>query len=203
MFELSKLKFDYDALEPYIDALTVETHYSKHHQNYCNNLNKALDNYPQFTGVTIEDILKNTENIPEEVRQLVINNGGGYFNHNLYWENMGTQFKSVPEGKLAEALNNAFSSFADFQKLFSDSGIKLFGSGWTWLVKNRAGALKIVNTVNQDSPISSGLQPILALDVWEHAYYLKYQNRRAEYIQNWWNVVNWKVVADRLAAPLP
>lgn len=203
MFELSKLKFDYNALEPYIDALTVETHYSKHHQNYCNNLNKALDNYPQFTGVTIEDILKNTENIPEEVRQLVINNGGGYFNHNLYWENMGTQFKSVPEGKLAEALNNAFSSFADFQKLFSDSGIKLFGSGWTWLVKNRAGALKIVNTVNQDSPISNGLQPILALDVWEHAYYLKYQNRRAEYIQNWWNVVNWKVVADRLAAPLP
>lgn len=198
MFELVKLPYEYNSLEPYIDALTVETHYSKHHQNYCNNLNKALENYPQYNGVEIENILKNTESIPAEVRQAVINNGGGYYNHNVYWECIGNDFKTLPQGKLSEELNKAFTSFSDFQKLFTDSATKLFGSGWTWLVKNRNGDLKIINTANQDSPVSMGLHPVLALDLWEHAYYLKYQNRRAEYIQNWWNVVNWKAVSARL-----
>lgn len=196
------LKFEYGALEPYIDARTVETHYSKHHQNYCNNLNKALENYPQYSGASIENILRNVMAIPQEVKQAVINNGGGYSNHNLYWENLGPQSKKIPEGKLLNEIDSAFVSFTDFQKLFTDSAIKLFGSGWTWLVKNRDGSLKIVNTANQDSPISNGLRPLLTLDVWEHAYYLKYQNRRAEYIQNWWSVVNWNVVASRLESPL-
>ena len=202
MFEMSALKYEYNALEPYIDALTVETHYSKHHQNYCNNLNKMLENYPQFQTSSIEDMLTSLSTLPKDIVQGVTNNGGGYYNHNSYWENLAPNAQPLSEGILMDALNKAFVSFADFQKLFNESAAKLFGSGWTWLVKNKAGDLKIVNTANQECPISNGLKPLLTLDLWEHAYYLKYQNRRAEYIQNWWKIVDWSVVTARLNSPL-
>jgi len=199
---MSALKYEYRALEPYIDALTVETHYSKHHQNYCNNLNKALEKYTQFQGSSIEDVLTGLSTLPKDVVQAVTNNGGGYYNHNLYWENLTPNTKPLTEGVLMDEIRKAFVSFADFQKLFTDSATKLFGSGWTWLVKTKGGDIKIVNTANQDCPLSNGLRPLLALDLWEHAYYLKYQNRRAEYIQNWWQVVDWGVVTARLNSRL-
>lgn len=202
MFEMSALKFEYNALEPYIDALTVETHYSKHHQNYCNNLNKTLEKYPQFQTSGIESILTNLNTLPQDVIQAATNNGGGYYNHNLYWENLTPNGNSLTDGVLMEEINRAFVSFADFQKLFTESATKLFGSGWTWLIQTKNSDLKIVNTANQDCPLSSGLRPLLTLDLWEHAYYLKYQNRRAEYIQNWWQVVDWGVVTSRLNFPL-
>lgn len=203
MFEMSALKFEYNALEPYIDALTVETHYSKHHQNYCNNLNKALEKYPQFQTSSIEDVLINLNTLPQDIVQAVTNNGGGYYNHNLYWENLTPQTKPLTDGALMGEINKAFVSFTDFQKLFTESATKLFGSGWTWLVKTKDENLKIINTANQDCPVSAGLKPLLTLDLWEHAYYLKYQNRRAEYIQNWWHIVDWAVVTARLNSPLP
>ena len=199
---MSALKFEYNALEPYIDALTVETHYSKHHQNYCNNLNKTLEKYPQFQTSGIESILTNLNTLPQDVIQAATNNGGGYYNHNLYWENLTPNGNSLTDGVLMEEINRAFVSFADFQKLFTESATKLFGSGWTWLIQTKNSDLKIVNTANQDCPLSSGLRPLLTLDLWEHAYYLKYQNRRAEYIQNWWQVVDWGVVTSRLNFPL-
>ncbi len=150
----------------------------------------------------IDKILRSIDSVPQEIRQAVINNGGGFYNHILYWENMMPDAKKEPDGVLMEAISGAFVTFADFQKLFTDSAMRLFGSGWTWLVQTKSGDLKIVNTANQDSPLSSGLKPLLALDVWEHAYYLQYQNLRADYIANWWNIINWKVVASRLVTPL-
>ncbi|MFA5776037.1 MAG: Fe-Mn family superoxide dismutase, partial [Patescibacteria group bacterium] len=159
MFEMSALKFEYNALEPYIDALTVETHYSKHHQNYCNNLNKTLEKYPQFQTSGIESILTNLNTLPQDVIQAATNNGGGYYNHNLYWENLTPNGNSLTDGVLMEEINRAFVSFADFQKLFTESATKLFGSGWTWLIQTKNSDLKIVNTANQDCPLSSGLRP--------------------------------------------
>lgn len=200
MFELPKLNFHYKDLEPYIDALTLETHYTKHHQNYCNNLNKALVDYPQYQAYTIERLLTEVNSFPKEITQAVINSGGGYYNHNLYWENLTPNAEDLLDGPLLTKLNLAFGSLADFQKLFTDSATKLFGSGWTWLAQTKSGELKIVNTANQDCPITLELTPLLALDVWEHAYYLKYQNRRVDYIQNWWKLVDWKVVSGRLAS---
>lgn len=202
MFEMIRLPYDYNALEPFIDAATVEIHYTKHHKKYLDNLNIAIANYQQFNSMSVEEILSNTDNLPSEIKQAVINNGGGYYNHNLYWENMAPKFKIVPEGKLMDSITAAFTSFADFQKLFSESAIRVFGSGWTWLAINKNKDLKILNTSNQDTPLNIGYKPLLALDVWEHAYYLKYQNRRQEYIENWWNIVNWKVVAKRLETEL-
>ncbi len=202
MFQLPALPYDQSALEPYIDTETVTIHYLKHHQNYCSNLNKTLENHLEYSGMAIDQIIRNIETIPVEIRQAVINNGGGFYNHNLYWENIMPDARKEPDGLLMDEITKAFVSFADFQKLFTDSAVKLFGSGWTWLVQTKTGELKIVNTANQDCPLSMGLRPLLALDVWEHAYYLKYQNRRAEYIANWWNVVNWKVAAVRLETPL-
>lgn len=199
---MSALKYEFNALEPYIDTLTVQTHYSKHHQNYCNNLNKALEKYPQYHTSSIEDVLASASSLPSDIAQTVINNGGGYYNHNLYWENLTPQAKPLTDGVLMDEINKAFVSFADFQKLFTESAAKLFGSGWTWLVKTKNRDLKIVNTANQDCPLINGLKPLLALDLWEHAYYLKYQNRRAEYIQNWWQIVDWSVVTARLNSPL-
>jgi superoxide dismutase, Fe-Mn family len=195
---MSALKFEFNGLEPYIDTLTVETHYAKHHQNYCNNLNKTLEKYPEFHTSSIEDVLTNLSSLPQDIVQAVTNNGGGYYNHNLYWENLTSEIKPLTDGVLMTELNKAFVSFADFQKLFTESATKLFGSGWTWLVKTKSGDLKIVNTANQDCPLSNGLKPLLVLDLWEHAYYLKYQNRRAEYITNWWKIVDWSVVTARL-----
>jgi Fe-Mn family superoxide dismutase len=202
MFEMSALKYEFNKLEPYIDTLTVQTHYLKHHQNYCNNLNKALEKYPQYHTSSIEDILTNVGSLPSDIVQTVVNNAGGYYNHNLYWDNLAPNAKPLTDGVLMEELTRAFVSFADFQKLFAESATKLFGSGWTWLVKTKNKDLKIVNTANQDCPVSSGLKPLLALDLWEHAYYLKYQNRRSEYIQNWWQIVDWGVVTARLNSPL-
>ena len=199
---MPELKFEFGALDPYIDRLTVETHYAKHHQNYCNNLNKALEKYPQYQTSTIENVLINLKTLPADIITAVTNNGGGYYNHNLHWENLTPSSEPLGNGVLLDKINKAFVSLVDFEKLFTESATKLFGSGWTWLVQNKDGDLKIVNTANQDSPISNGLKPLLALDLWEHAYYLKYQNRRAEYIQNWWNIVYWDVVTARLNSPL-
>jgi Fe-Mn family superoxide dismutase len=196
------LKYDFAALEPYIDTATVQTHYTKHHTTYCTNLNKALEKYPMLQTSDIKTLLASLPTLPQEVVQAVTNNGGGYYNHTLYWENLTPQAKPAPAGLLLDAITSAFVSLPDFQKLFTDSATKLFGSGWTWLVQTKAGELKIVNTANQDCPVSNGLKPLLALDVWEHAYYLKYQNRRAEYIDNWWHVVDWDVVSTRLNSPL-
>ena len=203
MFELPALKYEFNALEPYIDALTVETHYSKHHQNYCHNLNKALEKYPQYYTLSVENVLTNISSLPSNTAQTVINNGGGYYNHNLYWDNLTPFFKPLTDGVLMGELTKAFVSLAAFQKLFTESATKLFGSGWTWLVKTKDGNLKIVNTANQECPLSNGLKPLLALDLWEHAYYLKYQNLRAEYIKNWWHIVDWGVVTARLNSLLP
>lgn len=190
--ELPKLPYAYDALEPFIDAKTMEIHHTKHHQAYVDKLNAALEKYPAFQEKSIEELLKNLTILPEEIRTAVRNNGGGHYNHSLFWKMMASPNASgQPTGVLAEAINQKFGDFENFKKEFFQRAINLFGSGWTWLVKGAAG-LEIINTSNQDSPISDGLEIILGIDLWEHAYYLKYQNRRAEYIENWWNVVNWQ-----------
>ena len=193
MFELSKLTFHFNDLEPYIDALTVETHYAKHHQTYCHNLNKALENLPSFKDMPIEELLKRVNELPEEARQTVLNNGGGYYNHNIYWENLANYVSKTTNEDLRAGVVNAFGSLETFKGLFTKTALKVFGSGWTWLVADSAKNLSITTTANQDTPITMGLVPLLALDVWEHAYYLKYQNRRADYIDAWFT----------LAFPLP
>lgn len=202
MFQLPALPYAQNALEPYLSTDVVNVHYTKHHQTYCNNLNKALENYSEYSGMTIDRIIRNVDTAPAEIKQAVINNGGGFYNHTLYWENLEPKANTEPGGLLLEEIVKAFVTFADFQKLFTESATKLFGSGWTWLTQTKDGALKIVNTANQDCPLSMGLKPLLALDVWEHAYYLQYQNRRADYIANFWNIIAWKVVATRLETPL-
>jgi Fe-Mn family superoxide dismutase len=183
-FELPKLPYAYDALEPHIDARTMEIHHSKHHQAYTNNLNAALEKHPDLNSV------------PEDIRTAVRNNGGGFVNHNLFWMVMSPDGGGEPSGALADAINAAFGDFASFKDTFSKTAGGQFGSGWGWLVKD-GGTLKVLSTPNQDNPLSLGLTPILGLDVWEHAYYLNYQNRRPDYIAAWWNVVNWAEVAGR------
>lgn len=194
LFELPKLKYSYSDLEPFIDAQTVEIHYSKHHQTYANNLNKALENKAEFADWSIEKILTDFNIMPEEIRTAVKNNAGGFYNHNLYWATMGKDVQKAPDGKFADQINSTFGSFQDFKAKMSLAGMTRFGSGWAWLVVNPQGKLEVLSTPNQDSPFTTGNKPILGLDVWEHAYYLKYQNRRADYIDNWWNVVDWKAV---------
>jgi len=194
--ELPKLPYDYSALEPHLDARTMEIHYTKHHQGYVNNLNAALEGQADLQAKSVEDLLKNLNQIPEDIRQAVINNGGGHANHSLFWQIMSPEV-SQPEGELLEALNSAFGSLDKFKEEFSTAAKTRFGSGWAWLVM-ADGKLSVVSTANQDSPLSSGQTPILGLDVWEHAYYLNYQNRRPDYIEAWWNVVNWDEVARRL-----
>lgn len=196
MFLLPKLPYAYDALEPYIDAQTMELHHSKHHQTYVDKLNAALEG-TEWAGKTIEEVLRNLEGIPEEKRTAVRNNGGGHYNHSLFWELMAPGMGAAPTGKMAELIAIAFGSFEEFKQQFMDAAVARFGSGWVWLMKDGAG-LKISSTPNQDSPLMEGITPLLGLDVWEHAYYLKYQNRRPEYIENWWNVVNWSAVENRL-----
>lgn len=198
--ELPQLSYAYNALEPFIDATTMEIHHSKHHQTYVNNLNTALEKYPEFSEVSLEELLKDPSVLPEDIRTSVINNGGGHYNHSLFWQFMAPQTRG-PSQKLLQLLTTDFESLKNFQAEFSKAALGRFGSGWVWLVKDSASdMLQITSTANQDTPLSTGKTPILALDVWEHAYYLKYQNRRIEYVENWWNVVNWGEVEKRAFA---
>jgi len=196
--ELPKLNYAYDDLEPYIDALTMETHYTKHHQTYLDKLTTAIAD-TSLEDMELEDILVSPNAIPESIRTAVLNNGGGVFNHNLFWNIIGPAEGKTPSGELLAKINEMSGSFDAFVEEFTKSALSLFGSGWTWLVQGKDGKLKIMNTQNQATPLTEGYKPLLALDVWEHAYYLKYQNRRADYIANWWNVVNWDNVAKMLA----
>jgi len=196
-FRLPPLPYAYDALEPHLDARTMEIHYTKHHQAYVNSLNAALKDFPDLLGQPIEQLLKELDTLPEKVRTAVRNFGGGHYNHTLYWNCMKPNGGGEPSGPLAKAIKKKFGKFADFKEQFSGAAIKQFGSGWAWLVKNRNGSVSIVPTANQDNPISHGQYPLLTVDVWEHAYYLKYQNRRSEFVAAWWNVVDWDAVAAR------
>lgn len=197
-FELPSLAYAYDALEPSIDAMTMEIHHSKHHNAYVNNLNAALEKHPELAGKSLEELVTNINSIPEDIRTAVRNNGGGHFNHSLFWTVMSPNGGGEPSGDLATAIGDAFGNFASFKETLSKAAATRFGSGWAWLgFKN--GKLAVLSMPNQDVPMMEGLTPILGIDVWEHAYYLKYQNRRPEYVSNWWNVVNWEEVANRYA----
>ncbi|KAA0259271.1 MAG: superoxide dismutase [Chloroflexi bacterium] len=198
-FELPKLPYAYDALEPHIDARTMEIHHTKHHQAYITNLNGAIEKTPELAGKSLEELLGNLNAVPESVRTVVRNHGGGTYNHNLFWEIMGPKSGGEPKGDLLKAIEASFKSFDAFKSEFTTAAATRFGSGWAWLVK-KGGGLAVVSTANQDTPLSDGLTPILGIDVWEHAYYLNYQNRRPDYIAAWWNVVNWDAVAAKYAA---
>ena len=195
-FELPSLAYAYDALEPSIDTMTMEIHHSKHHNAYVNNLNAALEKHSELAGKSLEELVTNITSVPEDIRTAVRNNGGGHFNHSLFWTVMSPNGGGEPSGDLAAAIGDAFGSFASFKETFAKAAATRFGSGWAWLgFKN--GKLAVLSMPNQDVPMMAGLTPILGIDVWEHAYYLKYQNRRPEYVSNWWNVVNWNEVANR------
>lgn len=196
-YELPQLKYAYDALEPYIDARTMEIHHSKHHAAYVNNLNAALEKHPELTNtVSLEEMLTNFDLIPEDIKMAVRNNGGGHYNHTLFWSLLKVNNGHGPSGKLLEAINKAFGDFNKFKDAFANAAKTRFGSGWAWLIVNKKGELEVLSTANQDAPLALG-KPILALDVWEHAYYLHYQNRRPDYINAFFNVVNWEEVARR------
>lgn len=197
-FTLPDLPYGYDALEPYIDAETMKIHHTKHHQAYLDKFNAALETHPELPEMTAEEMLKKLDSLPEDIRTVVRNAGGGYVNHNIFWKTMGPE--NSRSSKVDEMLVRDFGSVEKFSEDFSASAASLFGSGWTWLVMDNMGKLKIVNTSNQDNPASNeDVRILLALDVWEHAYYLKYQNRRPEYIENWWKVINWSEVEKRMA----
>jgi len=199
-FDLPELGYAYDALEPHIDARTMEIHHSKHHAGYTNNLNKALEAHGDLHGKAAEELLADLGALPESIRTAVRNNGGGYVNHALFWDIMTPGGASAPSGELARAIDSTFGSADDFKAKLSATAGGQFGSGWGWLCTDAAGKLSCFSTANQDSPIMQGLTPILGVDVWEHAYYLHYQNRRPDYLSAWWNVVNWDRVAARYAA---
>ncbi len=196
MFKLPPLPYSYDALEPYIDAQTMEIHYTKHHQAYVNNLNAALENYPALQKKSLEDLIESLETLPEAIITAVKNNAGGHFNHSLFWLLMKKNGGGNPKGHIAQAIKQKFGSFDVFKTQFNEAAKKVFGSGWAWLALDKEGDLVGVATPNQDALLMAGLQPIMGLDVWEHAYYLKYQNRRPDYINAWWNVINWDQVED-------
>jgi Fe-Mn family superoxide dismutase len=196
---LPQLPYSYDALEPYIDKTTMEIHHTKHHQAYINNLNSALEKYSEFHNLELEEILKNLNQLPEEIKTAVRNNGGGHYNHTLFWEIMRPNGGGEPKGKLKEEIEKNFGSFEEFKNLFSETAIKHFGSGWAWLVITSDKKLKVYSMLNQDNPLMNGDIPIMGIDVWEHAYYLKYQNRRAEYVEAWWHVVNWNKIEENLS----
>ena len=199
-FELAKLPYAYEALEPFIDAQTMTIHHDKHHAAYVTNLNAALEKHPELGSWSLEDLLVKLADVPEDIRTAVRNHGGGHWNHAMFWDIMAPNAGGDPKGVLAKAIEADFGGFANFKTEFEKSAMGRFGSGWAWLVVKKDNGLSIVSTANQDNPLSDGLSPILGLDVWEHAYYLKYQNRRAEYVGNWWNVVNWEEVSRRYAA---
>ena len=196
VFELPKLKYEYNALEPHIDAKTMEIHHTKHHAGYVKNLNTALEGNKDLLDMQIEEILSNIAIVPEDIRQAVINNGGGHANHSLFWSIMSPDSGGEPEGKLSEDIDAQFGSLDGLKTDFGKVATTRFGSGWAWLVVDEVGKLQLMSTANQDNPLMQSLTPLLGLDVWEHAYYLNYQNRRADYIDAWWDVVNWEVVAE-------
>ena len=194
-YELPDLPYAHDALEPSIDQRTMEIHHGKHHQGYTNKVNAALEGHP-FADLPIEDVLRRIEEVPEDIRQAVINNGGGYANHSLFWTVLSPNGGGKPSGELADEINDTFGSFDEFKEKFSSTAAGQFGSGWGWLVVDKNGELKIISTANQDSPYMHGLTPIFGVDVWEHAYYLKYQNKRGDYLDSIWDVVNWEQVEE-------
>jgi superoxide dismutase, Fe-Mn family len=196
-FEVPPLPYAYNALEPSIDEQTMHLHHDKHHQAYVDNLNKALEKHAEWQKKSVDEILRNINSVPEEVRTAVRNNGGGHSNHSMFWKIMKPQGGGEPSGKIADVVKE-LGGLAAFQDKFNDAGVKRFGSGWAWLVRSKAGKYEIISTANQDSPLMDGHFPIMGNDVWEHAYYLKYQNRRAEYLKAWWNVVNWNEINKRL-----
>ena len=195
--EVPALTYAYNGLEPYIDEQTMHLHHDKHHQAYVDNANAALAKHPDWQGKSPEEILKNINGVPEDIRTAVRNNVGGHVNHSMFWEIMKPNGGGNPTGKIAEVING-LGGFDGFKEKFNDAGVKRFGSGWAWLVRSKAGQFEILSTPNQDSPLIDGHFPIFGNDVWEHAYYLKYQNRRAEYLKAWWNVVNWDAINKRL-----
>ena len=196
-FELPPLPYDYNALEPYIDTQTMQLHHDKHHQAYVTNVNNALQGHDQLAAMSVDDLLRNIKQVPESIRTAVQNNAGGHSNHSMFWNIMTPNGGGEPTGNLASAIQQVFGSFDAFKTAFNDAGTKRFGSGWAWLVLDTNGKLQVISTANQDSPLMSGMYPVMGNDVWEHAYYLKYQNRRPEYLNAWWNVVNWDAIAHR------
>lgn len=198
-FKLPPLPYSYNALEPHIDARTMQFHHDKHHAAYVNNLNAAVAKYPKLQSMSAEQLLRELNSLPEDIRTTVRNNGGGHVNHTMFWEIMGPQAGGAPTGAIAAAITSSFGSFEAFKQQFNEAGSKRFGSGWAWLVRDKSGKLAVTSTANQDSPLVEAAYPIMGNDVWEHAYYLTYQNRRADYLQAWWNVVNWDAINQRLA----
>jgi Fe-Mn family superoxide dismutase len=199
-FTLPALPYAFDALEPHIDARTMEIHHGKHHQTYINNLNAALESHADLQSKSLEDLLKSISSLPADIQNAVRNNGGGHANHTLFWEIMAPGGNSDISAELSSAINAAFGSMDAFKEAFAKAGTTRFGSGWAWLIVEKGGAVSVTSTPNQDTPVMEGKTPILGLDVWEHAYYLNYQNRRPDYIKAWWNVVNWAEVSRRYAA---
>jgi Fe-Mn family superoxide dismutase len=195
-FELPSLPYDFKALEPHIDEMTMRIHHGKHHQTYVTNLNAALDKHPELQGKSIDELMRGLNTVPEDIRTAVRNNGGGHWNHAMFWQIMGPG-GGAPTGAIADALNSTFGGFDKFKEELAKAALARFGSGWAWLVDD-GGRLSVMSTANQDNPLMEGKKAILGIDVWEHAYYLKYQNRRADYVGAWWNVVNWNAVNARL-----
>lgn len=191
MYTLPKLNFDYADLEPVIDVKTMEIHHSKHHQGYIDKLNAGLEEYPELLKKDVNDLLKDFKNLPSEIKKTVRNHGGGHANHSLFWSILTPKKQAGPSGNLLKEIESSFGNFEEFKKEFETTATGQFGSGWGWLIKNNQGKLQIISTANQDSPLMDGLEPILGIDVWEHAYYLNYQNRRAEYLSSIWSVINW------------
>ncbi len=195
-FQLPPLPYPYDALEPYIDTQTMQLHHDKHHAAYVNNLNAALEKHPELSSWSLEDLMTKINRVPDDIRTAVRNNGGGHINHSMFWQIMGPNAGGEPTGELANAIKQTFGDFNTFKQQLTQAGMTRFGSGWAWLVSDN-GKLSIMSTANQDSPLMEGKQPVMGVDVWEHAYYLKYQNRRNDYLAAWWNVVNWGEIAKR------
>ena len=195
--EVPPLPYDYSALEPLIDTQTMKLHHDMHHGAYVKNLNAALEKHPELQNKPADELLRNLNSVPEDIRTAVRNNGGGHVNHSMFWKIMKPKTGGAPSGKIGDAIKKTFGDFENFKQKFNDAGTKQFGSGWVWLVRNQNGELQIVTTPNQDNPMSQGLFPVMGNDVWEHAYYLKYNNRRPEYLAAWWNLVNWEEVEKR------
>lgn len=199
-YKLPQLPYAYDALEPYIDAKTMEIHYTKHHQAYVDNLNKALEKYPALQELSLEHLLRSLDTVPLPIQSAVRNNGGGHYNHSFFWNLMKSNGGGHPKGQLFQTIEKTFGTFEAFQDQFNAAAKAVFGSGWAWLCLNKQGALVIISTSNQDTPLAQDLLPVMGLDVWEHAYYLQYQNKRVDYITRWWHVVNWDYIEEHFIA---